>query len=90
MPRPKIRPISLDEVKISREGDFAIFTYANETMGGGMNLKIGPEVVHMTDDELLKRHNEIAHSILHLAKNGEYVGYAQWPARRVNHLKLSG
>lgn len=63
MPRPKIRVISPDEVKISREGNSAVFTYADEAMGGGMNLKIGPEVARMTDAELLSRHNDIAESM---------------------------
>jgi hypothetical protein len=61
MPRPKIRPVSPDEVKISRDGDSAVFVYADEaTMGGGMNLKIGDKIHKMTDSELLKLHNEMA------------------------------
>ena len=65
MPRPKIRLVSPDEVKISREGDTAVFTYADEkNMGSGMHLKIGEKIHKMTDSDLLERHNEIAASML--------------------------
>ncbi len=47
MPRPSIRAVSRDEVKISHDSDSAIFVYADETMGAGMSLKIGPEVAHI-------------------------------------------
>lgn len=73
MPRPKIRPVSADEVKISRDGDSAIFTYADETMGGGMDLKIGPEINHMTDNELLDRHNDVAFSMQEMRETYEHV-----------------
>ena len=65
MPRPKIRPVSPDEVKITREGDTAVFTYADETtMGGGMHVKMGEKLHKMTDADLLKMHNEMAENIL--------------------------
>lgn len=73
MPRPKIRPVSADEVKISRDGDSAIFTYADETMGGGMNLKIGSEITHMTDNELLDRHNDVALAMQEMRETYEHV-----------------
>ncbi len=73
MPRPKIRPVSADEVKISREGDSAMFAYADDSMGGGMNLKIGPQVATMTDDELLERHNDIAHSMQEMRNKYEHI-----------------
>jgi hypothetical protein len=59
MPRPKFRVVSMDEVKICREADHAIFSYADETMGG-WNIKIGPKVQSMNDQELLEYHNNLA------------------------------
>jgi len=59
MPRVK-RPqrASLDEVRIERDGEYAVITFADDTVGG-MNLKLGPEVQRMTDLEILERFNEI-------------------------------
>src|SRR3990167_1863429 len=62
MPRPKSRVVGSDEVKIAREGDTAVFTYADEKMGGGMNIEIGPKIAKMTDEELLELHNDIVRS----------------------------
>jgi hypothetical protein len=73
MPRPKIRPVSPDEVKITRKGDTAVFTYADETLGGGMELKIGPQISKMTDAELLEEHNEVALSMEELRNQYEHV-----------------
>jgi len=74
MPRPKIRPVSPDEVKITRNGDTAIFTYADEkNMGGGMNLQIGDKIHGMTDADLLKMHNEIADDMIAARMNHEHV-----------------
>lgn len=65
MPRPKFRPVSPDEVKITRNGDTAIFTYADQkTMGGGMNLKVGDKIHGMTDAELLQMHNDMAEGMI--------------------------
>ncbi len=65
MPRPIFRSVSPDEVKISREGDTAVFTYADQkTMGCGMNLKIGDKIHGMTDADLLQMHNEMAERVL--------------------------
>jgi hypothetical protein len=63
MARPRFRVVSRDEVKISRSGDTAIFEYADEAMGGGLNLEVGPKLKNMTDDEILKLHNDVALSI---------------------------
>ncbi len=51
MPRLKKPHIAtLGEVNISRNGDYAEITYRDKTVGG-VNLKIGPEVGRMTDQE---------------------------------------
>jgi hypothetical protein len=59
MPRVK-RPqrASLDEVRIERDGEYAVITFADDTIGG-MNLKLGQEIQRMTDLEILERFNEV-------------------------------
>lgn len=58
MPRMKKPHIAtLDDVIISRNGDYAEITYRDPTVGG-VNLKIGPKVDRMTDREILDIHNE--------------------------------
>ncbi|MFZ3207544.1 MAG: hypothetical protein WA140_01765 [Geobacteraceae bacterium] len=58
MPRMKKPHIAtLDEVIITRDGDYGEITYRDPTVGG-VNLKIGPEVARMTDQEILYCHNE--------------------------------
>jgi hypothetical protein len=59
MPRvKKPQRASLDEVHIERDGEYAVITFADNTVGG-MNLKLGPEVQRMTDLEILERFNEV-------------------------------
>ncbi|MBI4800973.1 MAG: hypothetical protein HY796_00445 [Elusimicrobia bacterium] len=67
MPRPRLRTVTLDEVKITRDGDYAIFRYVDPSMGGGMDLKVGPRVKTMTFDELVELHNDIVRERLALA-----------------------
>jgi len=60
MPRvKKPQRASLDEVRIERDGEYAVITFADETVGG-MHLKLGPEVHGMSDLEILDRFNEVA------------------------------
>ena len=59
MPRmKKPRRASLDEVRIERDGAYAVITFADERVGG-TQLKLGPEVQKMSDAEILERFNEI-------------------------------
>ncbi len=59
MPRmKKPRRASLDEVRIERDGAYAVITFADESVGG-TQLKLGPEVQKMSDAEILERFNEI-------------------------------
>jgi hypothetical protein len=53
----KPRKANLDEVIISRDGEYGVITFRDPTVGG-MNLKIGPEVTRMTDREILDCYNE--------------------------------
>jgi len=58
MPRmKKPRKATLDEVIISRDGEYGVITFRDPTVGG-MNLKIGPEITRMTDREILDCYNE--------------------------------
>lgn len=58
MPRmKKPRIATLDEVIISRDGEYGVITFRDPTVGG-MNLKIGSEVTRMTDREILDCYNE--------------------------------
>ena len=54
--RPRIA--FLGEVKISREGEDAVIDFLDPSVSG-MNLKIGPGVDHMTDEEILHKFNEV-------------------------------
>jgi hypothetical protein len=59
MPRiKKPQHASLDEVRIEREGEYAVITFADETIGG-MHLRLGKEVQRMADIEILERFNEV-------------------------------
>jgi hypothetical protein len=59
VPRVK-RPqhASLDEVRIERDGEYAVITFADDTIGG-MNVKLGEKIQRMTDLEILERFNEV-------------------------------
>ena len=59
MPRvKKPRRASPDEVRIERDGEYAVINFADDTVGG-MNLKLGPEVQRMSDLDILERFNEV-------------------------------
>ena len=59
MPRMKKPHIAtLNEVIITRDGEYGVIVYHDQTVGG-VNLKIGPEIDRMTDQEILNCHNEV-------------------------------
>ena len=59
MPRiKKPRRDSLDEVRITREGDAAIIENADPLVSA-MQLRIGPQVIQMTDVEILSVFNDV-------------------------------
>ena len=59
MPRTKKpQQASLEEVRIEREGEYAVITFSDETIGG-MHLRLGPEVQKMSDIEILECFNEV-------------------------------
>jgi hypothetical protein len=47
---------SLDEVIITRDGDYALIAYKEEGVGA-THLQIGPEIAEMSDTEILELHN---------------------------------
>jgi len=47
----------LDEVKITREGDYAFIEYKEEGVPA-TRLQIGPEIAGMSDEEIVELHNE--------------------------------
>jgi hypothetical protein len=47
----------LDEVKITREGDYAFIEYKEEGVPG-TGLQIGPQIAGMSDEEIFELHNE--------------------------------
>ena len=53
--RPRVA--SLDEVRITREGEYAIIEFADSTIAT-TRLKFGPEVARMTDQEILDCFND--------------------------------
>jgi hypothetical protein len=48
----------LDEVTITRDGDTANIEYVDPTIGG-VNLRIGPQLQHMADQDVLNCHNDV-------------------------------
>lgn len=59
MPRiKKPQRASLDEVKIEHDGEYAVITFADKTVGG-MRLKLGPELERMSDLQILNCFNEV-------------------------------
>ena len=61
MPKPSNRPkrfylASLDEVKITRDGDTAHIEYVEDNVFS-RNLVLGPKIEQMTDQDILDEHN---------------------------------
>lgn len=74
MPQPR-RPhrASPDEVKITREGDYAIIAYADEGVAT-THLKMGSDkLAHMTDEQILEFWNDGIEARDELMANQEFV-----------------
>ena len=52
------RPASLDQVRITREGETAVIEYADPSIRV-VNLRVGPSLVGMTDEEVLELFNDM-------------------------------
>ena len=68
--RPQVA--SLDEVKITRDGDDAIIEYADDKVWA-THFKLGPAVHHMTDQEILDRWNECVLAQEQVAAEYEHI-----------------
>jgi hypothetical protein len=49
---------TIDQVRISRDGDYAIIEHADPAYGS-VNLKLGPEIATLTDREILDVFNDV-------------------------------
>jgi len=63
---------SLDQVRISREGDVAVIHYAAADIGD-VRLKLGPDVCGMSDQAILEAHNEVLRAQEQLRAQYEHV-----------------
>ena len=59
MKKKKPRIATLEEVSITRDGDYAVIVNGDSTVAA-MHLQLGPTVNQMTDEQILARFNEIA------------------------------
>jgi hypothetical protein len=73
MGKKKPRIARLDQVRISRDGEYAIIESLDPAIST-MHLQIGPQVQQMTDEEILLLFNRtIASQIRHRDELGEYI-----------------
>lgn len=82
MARQRFRAVKLDEVRITRDGDYAVFDYTDPGMGSGMRIEVGPGIKRMTLGELLELHNNFVRERIRMAarykhKAVEIVGRPQ-------------
>jgi hypothetical protein len=63
---------SMDQVKISRQGETANIEYA-DTSVGGVHLTIGAKISTMSDVDILDLHNSVLERQAELVRNYEHV-----------------
>jgi hypothetical protein len=63
---------SLEQVRITREGEYGIIEYADSSIMT-VHLKIGPEIGKMTDQDILDLHNDIVRTREEMAAAYEHV-----------------
>ena len=75
-PRPvrikKPRVVSPDEVHVRRDGEHAIIDYADPSYGG-MDLKVGPNIEKMTDEEIVELHNHVVRCMQEARRSYDHV-----------------
>ena len=54
----RLRPVSLDQVRITREGETAVIEYADPS-AQVVSLQVGPSLAAMTDAQVLKLFNDM-------------------------------
>jgi hypothetical protein len=74
MPKPSNRLkkpciADLSKVIITRDGEYADIAYRDSTVGG-VRLKINPDIIMMSDEEILALHNQVL-----LAREQAIAGY---------------
>lgn len=65
---------TLDQVRISRQGEYGIIDYIEPNVSG-VHLKIGPNVQEMSDHEILNKHNQILQTRQQMAAEYEHVAF---------------
>jgi hypothetical protein len=65
---------TLDQVRISRQGEYGIIEYREPNLSS-VQLKIGPEVQEMSDQEILDQHNQFLQAQLQKAAEYEHVAF---------------
>ncbi len=68
--RPRIA--ALEEVTISREGEYAVIEFLDPTFST-MNLKLGPRVNRITDKEILASFNQTVRAMEEMRRNYVHV-----------------
>jgi hypothetical protein len=63
---------SPEQVRITREGEYAIIEYADSSVMT-VHLKIGPEIGKMSDQDILDLHNDIVRTQEEMAAEYEHV-----------------
>lgn len=80
---------SPDQVKIRREGEYAIIEYADPTIMT-QHIKIGPRIEGMSDAEILELHNHLIEIEEELAAAYEHVAVEIPPGRpQIQYHSLS-
>lgn len=72
MKKPYI--VTLNQVRISRQGEYGIIEYIEPDVFT-TNLKIGPQVSRMSDQEILDKHNQILQVQHQLAAEYEHIAF---------------
>jgi len=62
----------LQDVTITRRDEYAVIEYKDSSIST-MNLKIGPQMHDMTDEEILRIHNDTIRAQTELARSSKYV-----------------
>lgn len=70
--RPRLQPFSPDQVRITREGEYAVLTAADPS-AASVNFCLGEQVHSMSDAEILDAWNEHAEVIQQHADEYEHV-----------------
>jgi len=71
---------TLDQIKISRQGENGIIEYIEPNVRT-THLTIGPEVQTMTDQEILERHNQVLRAQQQMASEYEHIAIEIPPGR---------